>query len=177
MKGRRGHPKRVPAEDREWGIGRESRYAPSPVIINVCPAAVTSASPTRVWDLLTTPERYGDWNDAKYVGAYPPGPLAKGQVIHLTARSLGRRWPLDMVVADIDPIRRWIEVRVQLPFGIENRERLRLSETDRGTLVRLNRDFQLPPGWRGRLLEVLLGRQLRRQPELSLQGLIRAAEQ
>jgi uncharacterized protein YndB with AHSA1/START domain len=108
------------------------------VVINVCPAAVTPASPDRVWKLLTTPERFGDWNGATYEGSEPPGPIQKDQIIHLAARSLGRHWPLDMTVRDLDPQHRWIEVHVQLPLGIENRERLTLTEIDHGTLVRLN---------------------------------------
>lgn len=108
------------------------------MIINVCPAAVTSAPPERVWRLLTTPERYADWNDAMYLGADPPGPMTKGQVVHLASRALGRTWRLDMTVRDIDRDRGWIAVDVRLPFGIENRERLSVSETPDGTLLRLN---------------------------------------
>ncbi len=108
------------------------------MIINVCPAAVTSASPDRVWQLLTSPERYADWNDATYVGSEPPGPVAEGQTIHLAARAVGRRWGFEMTVRGIDPQHRWIDVEAELPFGIANREHIALSETDQGTLVRLN---------------------------------------
>lgn len=108
-------------------------------MVNVCPAAVTSASPERVWGVLTTPERFGEWQDATFVSASPPGPIQPGQVIKLSARSLGRRWPVTIEVRDLDPQRRWIELLVRLPFGIDNHEHVTLTEPkDGGTLVRLN---------------------------------------
>lgn len=108
------------------------------MLINVCPAAVTSVSPDAIWNLLTTPEGFGSWNDAIQIASEPPGPMQTDQVIHLAARALGRRWPLEMKVRDVDPQQRWIEVDVELPFGIQNHERLTLTETDHGTLLRLN---------------------------------------
>ena len=80
-------------------------------------------------------------------------------------------------VRDVDPRHRWIDLLVRLPFGIDNHERVTLAQTEpSGTLVGINRDFHLPPGWRGRLVAVFLGRELRRGPEESLRDLIRAAE-
>src|ERR1700688_587555 len=49
--------------------------------VSVCPAAVTTASPDRAWRVLTTPERFSEWNDANFVRAAPPGPVAPGQGI------------------------------------------------------------------------------------------------
>ena len=109
------------------------------MIVNVCPAAVTSASPERIWNVLTTPERFGEWLGARFVSGEPPGPIRPGQVINLRAPSLGMQWPVRMDVRDMDPQRRWIDLVVFLPFGVENHERVTLSETkDGGTLVRFN---------------------------------------
>jgi ligand-binding SRPBCC domain-containing protein len=109
------------------------------MIVNVCPAAVTSAPPDRVWHVLTTPERFGEWNDATFVSADPPGPVKPGQVLHFTAPALGRKWRLTMEVRDMDPQSRWIDLLVRLPFGIENHEHITLTQTkDGGTLVRFN---------------------------------------
>jgi ligand-binding SRPBCC domain-containing protein len=109
------------------------------VIVNVCPAAVTSAPPDRVWRVLTTLERFGDWNDATFVSADPPGPIERGQVIHLTAPALGRKWPVTIEVGEFDPNKRWIDLLVSLPFGVHNHERVTLTQTDAGgTLVRFN---------------------------------------
>ncbi len=109
------------------------------MVVNVCPAAVTPTSPDRIWKVLTTPERFGEWLDARFVSADPPGPAKPGQTIHLSAPSLGRHWPVTIEVRDTDPQRRWIDLLVRLPFGIDNHEHVTLTETkDGGTLVRFN---------------------------------------
>ena len=109
------------------------------MIVNVCPAAVTSASPDRVWEVLTTPERFGEWLDAKFVSASPPGPARPSQTIQLFAPSLGRDWPVVLEVVAMDPENRWIDLVVHLPLGVDNHERVTLTETkEGGTLVRFN---------------------------------------
>jgi len=109
------------------------------VIVNVCPAATTKASPDRIWSVMTAPERVGEWNDATYVRSEPPGPVRPGQVIYMTARALGRRWPVTFRIEGLDPERRWADMLVKLPFGIENHEHIYLTETtDGGTLLRFN---------------------------------------
>ena len=109
------------------------------MIVNVCPAATTSAPPDRIWSILTDSERIHVWNDARYVSADPPGPMTAGQVIHLTAPGFGRSWPVLFDVRDVDPERRWLDVMVHLPLGLTNHERITLTETpEGGTLVRFN---------------------------------------
>ena len=109
------------------------------MIVNVCPAAVTTASAERVWSVLTTPERFEEWQDARFVSAEPPGPVQAGQVIYLSAPALGRRWPVRIDVRGLDPQHRWLDLIVHVPFGIENHERVTLTDTkEGGTLVRFN---------------------------------------
>ena len=109
------------------------------MIVNVCPASVTHASPDRVWSVLSAPERFSEWTDATFLSSDPPGPVRPGQTIHLTAPSFGRSLPVDIEVHDVDPQRRWIDLVVRLPFGVENHEHLTLTETaEGGTLVRFN---------------------------------------
>jgi len=109
------------------------------VIVNVCPAAVTPASPDRVWRELTAPERFADWNDATYLSSEPAGPVRPGQTIRLEAPSFGRSWPVTIEVRDMDPQHRWIDLLIHLPFGIDNQEHLTLTLTETGgTLVRFN---------------------------------------
>lgn len=93
------------------------------MVVNVCPAAVASAPPESVWRVLTAFERFGEWQGAAFVSADPPGPVKPGQIIHLAALSLGRRWPVWIEVAGVDPRSRWIDLRVHTPFGIVNHER------------------------------------------------------
>jgi ligand-binding SRPBCC domain-containing protein len=109
------------------------------MIVNVCPAAVTTAPPDRVWEVLAAPERLGEWADADFVRAEPAGSMRAGQKIWLEAPEFGRRWPVTIDVDDLDPGRRWIDLRVSLPFGVVNHEHITVSETEAGgTLVRLN---------------------------------------
>ena len=109
------------------------------MIVNVCPAAITSASPERVWSVLTTPERFGEWLGASFVSSVPPGVVRIGQVINLLARGLGRDWPVRMDVRGLDPQHRWFDLVVHLPLGIDNHERVTLTDTkEGGTLVRFN---------------------------------------
>ena len=109
------------------------------MIVNVCPAAVSSAPPEKIWSVLTTPERFEEWQDARFVSAEPSGPVRAGQVLRLAARSLGREWPVKIDVRDLDPQHRWIDLVVYLPFRIENHEHVTLTETEEGgTLVRFN---------------------------------------
>src|ERR1700682_5547379 len=102
------------------------------MVVNVCPAALTSASPDRVWTVLTSPENFDEWLDAAFVSSDPPGPLKPGQKIRLAARGLGRRWPVSMDVIDMDPHRRWIDLRIHLPLGVVNHEHLTLTESKEG---------------------------------------------
>jgi len=109
------------------------------VVVNVCPASVTSAPPQRIWSVLTSPDRFEEWLDARFVSADPPGAMRSGQVIALSATSLGRHWPVTMDVRDMDPQHRWLDLVVHLPFGVDNHERVTLTETkEGGTLVRFN---------------------------------------
>lgn len=109
------------------------------MVVNVCPAAVTSASPDRVWQVLVDTERIGEWTDATFVSVKPSGPAVSGQVVSLTARGLGRTWPVTIEVGHMDPGHRWIDLLARLPLGLENHEHLTLAETpEGGTLIRFN---------------------------------------
>lgn len=109
------------------------------MIVNVCPAAVTKASPERVWQVITTLERDVEWLDVKVVSSDPPGSMTPGQTITLSGPILGREFRLTMQVGDMDPQRHWVDILVRLPFGIDNHEHLTLTPTEEGgTLIRFN---------------------------------------
>ncbi len=107
--------------------------------MNVCPARVTRAPAERVWELLTTPERFEEWQGAKLVSAVPPGRLSRGQHIALSAPFPARWLRFTFDIGDIDPNRQWIDPTARFPFGIVNHEHVTLTPTgDGGTLVRFN---------------------------------------
>jgi ligand-binding SRPBCC domain-containing protein len=107
--------------------------------VTVCPSGFAAAPADGVWQVLTTPERFGDWQDARVVAVRPSGPVVAGQQVDLTAGWLGIRLPVRIDVDAVDQHRRWLQLRVHLPLGIVNYERVTLTETapDR-TLVRFN---------------------------------------
>ncbi len=107
--------------------------------VSVCPAGIADAPPDRVWEVLATPERFGEWSDAEFVSARPSGAMRPGQLIELSAQVFGRPWPVSIDIDAVDPDARWVELRAHLPFGVVNHERVALTEMDGGrTLVRFN---------------------------------------
>jgi ligand-binding SRPBCC domain-containing protein len=109
------------------------------VIVNVCPAQRSTASPDHIWSILSSPEKFEEWQGARFVSAKPPGDVQAGQVINLSARGFGRSWPVRIDVRDVDPHHLWIDWVARLPFGLTNFQRTTLTETPGGgTLVRFN---------------------------------------
>ena len=108
-------------------------------VVNVCPSGTATVASERVWQVLAAPERYGEWVDAEVLEVSPPGPAQPGQRIRLSAPAFGLRFKVFIDVEGLDPERRWIALRVHLPFGVVNAERVTLTEVaaDR-TLVRFN---------------------------------------
>lgn len=109
------------------------------MIVNVCPAATSSAPPDRFWEILIDPRMYESWADAKFVSSEPAGPVRAGTMIHMTSRGFGVTWPVRLEVTGLDANRRWIDVVAHLPLGIDNYEHLTLTEMPGGgTLIRFN---------------------------------------
>ena len=107
------------------------------MVVNVCPAAATTAPADAVWGILTAPTRFGEWADADFVSSDPPGAISPGQSVQLSARGLGRRWPVTIDVQNIDPQRRWLDLLVHLPLGVKNHNHITLSpKPEGGTLIR-----------------------------------------
>jgi len=105
--------------------------------VSVCPSAIVSAPPERVWELLTSPEGVDAWVDAAVVAAEPDGPARPGQRLRLEASALGRRWPITIDVLEVDSERRRLHFRVDLPLGLVNDETMTMAAVDDGkTLVR-----------------------------------------
>ena len=109
------------------------------MIVNVCPAATSKAPPDRFWEILAATNLLGEWTDAEFVSAEPPGAAQPGQVVHLVAPGFGRKWPVRIDVVAMDLQHRWIDYVAHLPFGVDNHEHLTLTQTpEGGTLIRFN---------------------------------------
>ncbi len=92
--------------------------------ISVCPAALVAAPLERVWSLLTTPAQYGRWADVRIECVEPEGPARPGQIIHASTPALGRRWPVTLVLEDVDEKRYAIQVRTSLLLGVTGHNRI-----------------------------------------------------
>jgi ligand-binding SRPBCC domain-containing protein len=110
------------------------------MIVNVCPSGVAAVPAERVWQVLTTPARFGEWlQDASVVSIRPAGPATPGQRVELMTRAYGVMWRVRIDVEAIDTARRWIDLTAHLPFGLVNQERVTLEELDgERTQVRFN---------------------------------------
>jgi uncharacterized protein YndB with AHSA1/START domain len=95
----------------------------------VCPTTVVDAPIERVWDLLTDPDSYRGWTGAELVRASPPGRVREGQVLDFRTRELGIGFRVRMDVGKPEPPR-LLPLRVQMPFGIVNDERITLAPLD-----------------------------------------------
>ena len=99
--------------------------------------AVVEAPFEQVWDLVTNPEEFDKWADARLVSAEPPGRARAGQRLHLVTRALGRVFGVDMSVLEVDAERRRLHLLIHLPFGLVNNETITMaSAADNRTIVR-----------------------------------------
>ena len=109
------------------------------MIVNVCPAATSKAPPDRFWEILAATDLLGEWTDAEFLSAEPPGAAQPGQLVHLVAPGFGRKWPVRIDVVAMDAQHRWIDYVAHLPFGVDNHEHLTLTQApEGGTLIRFN---------------------------------------
>lgn len=146
-------------------------------MLSVSPSAVVDAPAERVWDLLTRPEGFHLWAEAAVVVAEPPGPAHPGQELHVVTKALGWAFAMTIAVREVDDERRRLAFQVDQPFGILTEELVTVADAGEGrSLVSYEAGCSLPPGWRGTLARMLLGRELRRGPAASLRRLKRTVE-
>ena len=141
-----------------------------------CPTAVVNAPADVVWRLLTEPAGWEGFYDVRITNVVPPGPAVIGQRIYgETGRYL--RFRLQFEFLKVDPAHHVLVFAVRLPFGISVREDMDCIPLN-PTQCRVNYhcNFDLPDGWRGVLLRLILRRELDRGPVDSLLRLKRAAE-
>ena len=143
-----------------------------------CPTDTVEAPVEIVWELLTDPAKWPSFYDMRLTRIDPPGPASPGQRIFGES---GPRWlhlRVTITCRAIDAARLKMELEVQLPLGIAVKEELDcLRINDRQCRVDYHCHFELPSGWRGIFLKVILWRELRAGPADSLRRLKEAAEQ
>src|SRR5580765_1918487 len=140
--------------------------------MEVCSTEVLLAPAERIWHLLTDPRKLTQWTGTTLVEG-PARPMSAGD--HLALRAGGLR--ITFEVLDMRPPRE-LTLDSRLPFGVANHERIQIAPIDaHSTRVTSNCHFIFPPGWRGHLVETVLGRRFATGPARSLRRLKRAAEQ
>jgi uncharacterized protein YndB with AHSA1/START domain len=140
--------------------------------MEVCQTEVLLAPAERIWHLLTDPRKLAQWTGTKLVEG-PACPMSAGD--HLALRAGVLRITFD--VLDIRPPGQ-LMLDARLPFGVTNHEQIQITPIDaHSSRVTFNCHFIFPPGWRGQLVEKILGRRFVTGPARSLRRLKRAAEQ
>lgn len=86
--------------------------------ISTCPIATVQAPVERVWAILSAPEAYSAWWDARTERVVPPGPLVPGQKVYATAGALGLRLRVTTHVEAINPANHMLELHTAFPLGI-----------------------------------------------------------
>src|SRR5262249_2934164 len=114
------------------------------------------------------------WSETRIIRA-PNREVVAGDRLVLGV-GLGHRLKVRFVVEDAQRPRR-LALHIGLPFGVTNHEVIAIAPVDpEPCRVHFNWGFRFPPGWRGRLTQVLLGRLFLSGPADSLRRLKRMAE-
>ena len=96
-------------------------------MIPTCPTDLVHAPAERVWELLTIPREFSKWSETRLI-AGPARPLTVGDCLVLGSGFTNRmKVYLDVLAAK--PLQELV-LRVRLPFGIVNHERVRITRID-----------------------------------------------
>ncbi|HEY4941631.1 MAG TPA: SRPBCC family protein [Rhizomicrobium sp.] len=144
----------------------------------VCPTALVDAPVDVVWSLLTQPAGWGSFYDLRVTQVTPPGPAAAGQIVRCEAGPRFLHLKIEMRLDEIDTAGHRLRMQVTFPFGLTVREDMNcIAVGERQCRVNYRCGFGFPNGWRGRLLRLVLRRQIEAGPRDSIARLKRAAEQ
>jgi hypothetical protein len=142
-----------------------------------CPTAIVEAPSDVVWSLLLNTAEWGKFYDVRVHSVDPPGKAIVGQ--RLIGNPGPAFLPLRLVFdfTEVDSVNQRLGIDGRLPLGIRVREDMRITPIDdHRCRVSYNCDFTLPPGFRGRMLRLLLRRGFDSGPADSLSRLKREAE-
>jgi hypothetical protein len=142
-----------------------------------CPTDLVEAPIEVVWDLLSHPEGWGAFYDIRILSVEPAGRAAVGQRIAAETGPSFLHLKVSFEFVAIDEANHRVGIRVRLPLGLsvfEDLDCCRIS-ADR-CRVNYHCNFSFPDGWRGKVLRLLLRRELQSGPADSLFRLKNAAE-
>ncbi|MFI5273996.1 MAG: SRPBCC family protein [Ktedonobacterales bacterium] len=98
--------------------------------ISVCPVATVEAPAEHVWAVLTDPDGYSAWWDARTERIAAPGPAAPGQVITARPHGAGGLLRVTITVVARDDARHALGLHSTFPLGISLDNHLRVQPLD-----------------------------------------------
>ena len=154
-----------------------SPFSSMPTPFFTCPTEVVKAPIEVVWNLITHFQRWADVFDLRVISVEPPGEAVVGQRMHAEGGPRFMHLKMFMEFKRIDETRHKLEIDGQLPLGFLVHEDMDMAPLgpDR-CRVNYRCHFTIPDGWRGFIFRRILGRELTRSPQESIERLKRAAE-
>jgi hypothetical protein len=101
--------------------------------LTICPTNVAHAPASVLWTLLTEPESYEQWMDARVRSVSPPGRVRPRQDIILGAPARAPIFRCRLVIEAVDEERQVLTVAGEFPFGLRIRNRLSIAPLDART--------------------------------------------
>jgi hypothetical protein len=83
-----------------------------------CPTSIVNAPVEIVWNLLTRPEKWGDFYDVRVTSVEPAGPAVVGQTVFAESGPRLLHLALEFRFTKIDAVNFGLGLDVKLPFGV-----------------------------------------------------------
>jgi hypothetical protein len=142
-----------------------------------CPTSVVNAPVELVWQLLTSPEGWGDFYNVRITAVDPAGAAVVGQTVFAESGPEFLHLKLQFRFMEIDVLNYKFGLDARFPFGVTVRENLTCVPLgQKQCRVNYNCDFDFPRGWRGAVAHFFMRRRLDTGPADSLSRLQREAE-
>jgi hypothetical protein len=142
-----------------------------------CPTSILDAPVELVWQLLTHPEKWGDFYDMRITAVDPAGPAVVGQTIFAESGPKFLHLKIQLRFTEIDALNYKLGLDARFPLGVTVREDLIcVALGQKQCRVSHNCGFGFPRGWRGAVAHFFMRRDLDTGPADSLNRLQREAE-
>jgi hypothetical protein len=142
-----------------------------------CPTSIVNAPVELVWQLLTSPEGWGDFYNVRITAVDPAGPAVVGQTVFAESGPEFLHLKLQFRFMEIDVLNYKLGLDARFPFGVTVRENMTCVPLgQKQCRVNYHCDFGFPRGWRGAVAYFFMRRRLDTGPADSLTRLQREAE-